>query len=151
MRRVPLPARAGKLKSCDVPVAIDLVFYDGSCALCHRTVRFILRRDRAAAFRFAPLDGETFRARLGNCADMPDSLVLLTSSGAVLTRSDAVIHVLRRLGGIWRAAARFARLLPRPLRNGLYDVIARTRYRIFGREPKACPLVAPDLASRFLA
>ena len=133
-----------------MPGCPEIIFYDGSCALCHRSVRFVLRRDRAALFQFAPLDGHTFRERLGNRKNLPDSFVLVTASGDVLTRSPAVLHLLRRLGGAWRALAALCGLAPRPVRDALYDGIARTRYRLFGREADICPLVPPELRSRFL-
>jgi predicted DCC family thiol-disulfide oxidoreductase YuxK len=128
----------------------DIVFYDGTCALCHQALRLILRNDPGGLFRFAPLGGETAAARLPDPATLPDSIVLLTSSGDLLTGSDAVIRILRRLGGGWRILAAVIGVAPRPLRDGVYNVVARTRYRVFGREETACPAVTPELQTRFL-
>src|SRR5438067_1150934 len=86
----------------------DTLFYDGHCGLCHRAVRFVLAEDRTGtAFRFAPLDGDAFRAALpaADRAQLPDSIVVRTAEGAVLTRSAAVRHILQRLGGLWRLFA----------------------------------------------
>ena len=86
----------------------EMLFYDGHCALCQHSVKFVLKHDRSGKlFRFAPLQGPTFEARVAaeKRAGLPDSVVVLTNEGAVLVRSDAFLHVLRRLGGGWRALA----------------------------------------------
>lgn len=130
----------------------EMLFYDGHCALCHGAVKFVLRRDRAgAAFRFAPLQGETFLALVPESArrNVPDSIVVLTSQGALLVRSGAFIHILERLGGGWKVAARMLRAIPRPLRDAVYNLIARVRYRVFGRRADVCPMVPAELRTRF--
>lgn len=117
----------------------DTLQYDGSCGLCHRSVRFVLAEDRSGnAFRFEPLpDGDK------------TSAIVQTSDGRTLLRSDAVIHILQRLGGYWRVFGIAFGVLPRAIRNAMYDGVARVRYRIFGRTKDACPIVPPDLRSRF--
>jgi predicted DCC family thiol-disulfide oxidoreductase YuxK len=124
------------------------VFYDGSCALCHGLVRFLLARDRGA-FRFAPLDGPTFRAHSPALRRWPDSMVLLTDNGQWLVRSEAVLWTLRRLGGVWRVPAAMAGLAPKPVRDALYDWVARHRRQWFG-EVASCPAVPPEQRARFL-
>lgn len=129
-----------------------MLFYDGHCALCHRTVKFILKHDRAGnLFRFAPLRGPTFASYVPaeKRATLPDSVIVLTNEGALLVRSDAILHVLRRLGGGWRTLATAVSLIPRPLRDAAYNLIARVRYRIFGKREDSCPVMAPDLRARF--
>lgn len=131
----------------------ELVFYDGHCGLCHRAVRFILAEDHTgAAFRFAPLDSDTFRAALSDTAraSLPDSLIVQTDDGAILMRSDAVLHVLRRLGGLWRVVGIVGRLIPHFLRDHAYDGIARIRHRLFKAPPASCPMIPADLRGRFL-
>jgi predicted DCC family thiol-disulfide oxidoreductase YuxK len=130
----------------------EILFYDGHCALCHGAVKFVLKRDRAgASFRFAPLQGETFAARAPEIArkTLPDSIVVLTSDGALLLRSDAFLHILARLGGTWRLLAGTLRVIPRPFRDSVYDSVARVRYRVFGTRTDMCPVVPPELRSRF--
>jgi len=123
------------------PESVDTVLYDGSCGLCHRSVRLLLAEDASgSAFLFAPLGDQQFEV---------DSIVVKTADEKVLMRSDAIIHLLRRLGGVWRVIGVLLGVVPRPLRNALYDFIARIRYRIFGRAKNACPLMPPDLRSRF--
>src|ERR1700689_3400113 len=80
----------------------EYLFYDGHCGLCHRAVRFVLRHDRGGrAFRFAPLQGSTFRARVAEerRVGLPDSVVVLTRDAELLVRSAASLHIFRRLGG----------------------------------------------------
>jgi predicted DCC family thiol-disulfide oxidoreductase YuxK len=128
------------------------VFYDGECALCHGLVRFVLAEDRAGdVLRFAPLQGPTLSARLAPAqrAGLPDSIVVLDASGALLTRSDAALHVLESLGGAWRVLALALRAVPRPLRNLAYDAVASVRKKVFGTTTNACPMMPPALAARF--
>jgi predicted DCC family thiol-disulfide oxidoreductase YuxK len=127
------------------------LFYDGTCGLCHGIVRFTVARDRRAVFTFAPLGGDTFNATVtaAERATLGDSLVVRTSAGSLLTRADAVLYILEHLGGAWHAFGLIARIVPRRLRDGLYDVIARHRYGWFGREAAVCPVVPADLRSRF--
>ena len=130
----------------------ELLFYDGHCGLCHRAVKFVLKHDRSGnAFRFAPLQGSTFQSRVfpEQRAALPDSIVVLTDTGSLLVRSDAFIHILRRLGGGWRFLAGIVDVIPRSLRDLAYDFIARVRYRVFGKRDDLCPIVPPDLRARF--
>ena len=129
-----------------------ILFYDGHCGLCHRAVRFVLPHDRSGtAFRFAPLQGTTFRALVSvdSRAAVPDSIAVLTSDGSLVARSDACIYILRRLGGRWNVAAALLAAIPCPLRNALYNLVARTRYGVFGRREDTCPVTAPDERARF--
>jgi predicted DCC family thiol-disulfide oxidoreductase YuxK len=130
----------------------EIVFYDGHCGLCHGAVKFLLRHDRAGnLFRFAPLQGQTFQSRVSSSqrAALPDSIVVLTEEGSLLARSDAFIHILRRLGGGWRILGSVFGVVPRPVRDLFYDFIARIRYRVFGRRDELCPIGPADLRARF--
>jgi predicted DCC family thiol-disulfide oxidoreductase YuxK len=80
---------------------------------------------------------------------LPDSVVVLSSDGLLLARSNAVIYLFGRLGGGWRALAGIMRVIPRPVRDAAYDFIARVRYRIFGRRDDVCPIVPPRERLRF--
>jgi predicted DCC family thiol-disulfide oxidoreductase YuxK len=128
------------------------LFYDGYCGLCQHAVRFVLAEDTAGtAFRFAPLQGETFQARVAveRRAGLPDSVVVLTRDGKLLVRSAAFLHIFRRLGGGWRVLAAVLGVIPRGLRDLLYDLIARIRYRVFGKREDLCPIVPAELRARF--
>lgn len=136
------------------PPVPDLVLYDGACGLCHRSVAFLARRDRdGSRFRFAPLGGETAAARLEGRAVGPlpaGTVVVLTSDGRVLLRSEAVLRALARLGGPWRAFGAAFRAVPRPLRDAAYRLVARLRRRLFPPPAGACPRLPAGLAGRFL-
>jgi len=129
-----------------------MLFYDGHCALCHGAVKFVLKHDRTGnAFRFAPLQGQTFRARVPENvrASLPDSVAVLTDTGALLTRSDAFLYILARLGGVWKFAGNALGIVPRFPRDLVYDFIARIRYRVFGTRNDLCPVMPPQMRSRF--
>ena len=130
----------------------DQFFYDGTCGLCHRATRFVLAEDRlGTAFTFAPLQADAFATAIASerRAALPDSAVVKTEDGKLLTRSDAVIYILQRLGGLWRVIAAGLSLVPRGLRDAVYNFIARIRYRLFAREADSCPVLTPELRSRF--
>jgi predicted DCC family thiol-disulfide oxidoreductase YuxK len=130
----------------------ETLFYDGHCALCHGAVKFVLKHERSgAAFRFAPLQGETFAARVPESArtNLPDSIVVLTDGGGLLVRSDAFLYILTRLGGGWKILASALQAIPRFLRDAAYDFVARVRYRVFGTRSDWCPVAPPELRSRF--
>jgi predicted DCC family thiol-disulfide oxidoreductase YuxK len=133
-------------------VGTEPIFYDGHCGLCHRAVRFVLAEDRdGTAFRFAPLDSDAFRAAVSEeeRAKLPDSMVVKTKEGAVLTRSAAFLHILRRLGGLWRVVALIGGLVPQVLRDLVYDGVARVRRRLFASPADACPVLPKELRQRF--
>jgi predicted DCC family thiol-disulfide oxidoreductase YuxK len=137
-----------------LPVAQEsaYIFYDGHCGLCHRAVKFVLKHDRSgSAFRFAPLQGETFQSLVPpqRRVNLPDSFVVLTREGALLMRSNASLYILERLGGGWRILANILRVIPPGLRDLIYDFVARIRYRLFGMRDDLCPVVPPDLRARF--
>jgi predicted DCC family thiol-disulfide oxidoreductase YuxK len=139
-----------------VPVAAagrtEELFYDGHCGLCQHAVRFILAEDTSGTtFRFAPLQGKTFLGRVAaeRRSGLPDSVVVLTRDGELLVRSAAFLHIFRRLGGGWRVLAVALSVVPRGLRDFGYDIVARIRYRVFGRRDDLCPIVPADLRARF--
>lgn len=116
-------------------------------------MKFVLKCDPAGEFfRFAPLQGSTFEDEIPieKRAGLPDSIVVWTHEGALLARSDAVIHILRRLGGGWKSVGSFVAAIPRTIRDAGYDFVARIRYRIFGRRADYCPIVPPEWRARFL-
>jgi predicted DCC family thiol-disulfide oxidoreductase YuxK len=138
--------------SVDEGQAPDILFYDGYCALCHRMVQFVLRQDaQGTAFRFAPLQGETFKKSVSTVVreTLPDSLVVMAADGRLYIRSEAFLRILRRLGGGWKVLAGMLGVVPRGLRDFVYDFVARVRFRIFGRREDLCPVMPPELRARF--
>lgn len=131
----------------------ETLFYDGHCGLCHRAVKFVLRHDpEGAAFRFAPLQGPTFQAAVPTAqrAALPDSMAVRTLDGRLLLKSEAWLHIMRRLGGIWKLIGSVCSIVPRFIRDWGYDFVAAVRFRIFGRRDDLCPLIPPALRNRFL-
>jgi predicted DCC family thiol-disulfide oxidoreductase YuxK len=129
-----------------------MIFYDGHCALCHGTIVFVLRQDRPGElFRFAPLQGSKFAEEVSpeRRAGLPNSIVVQTNDGALLVRSDAILHILRRLGGGWEFWAGIMAIFPRGLRDAVYNFIARIRYRVFGTREDLCPVIPPEWRGRF--
>jgi len=115
------------------------VLYDGICGLCNRLVQFLLKRDVRDRFRFASLQSdfaESLLRRHGIDGIDLDTVYVVVDHGLgnerLLARSDAVLHVLGELGGVW-SVSRLGRMVPRLVRNGIYDLVARNRYRIFGK------------------
>ena len=133
-----------------------ILLYDGVCRLCHRMVQFTLRRDREGIFRFAPLQGELAAGILKRHGAMPDQFdtayVVINpneSGELLLARSDAVLFILQQLGGAWRMAGFVFGLVPLAMRDWAYRLVARHRYRIFGRYD-ACARPSEETRGRFL-
>lgn len=127
-----------------------VLLFDGVCNLCNGAVQWVLRRDRSNVFRFAALQSETGRSllqRFGLSADNFDTVVLVEGD-RIFTRSDAALEVARRLGGGWPALLIF-KVVPRFIRDGIYNWVARNRYRWFGRR-EACMLPRPEWKAKFL-
>ncbi len=133
-----------------------VIFYDGVCALCDRLVRFILRFDRKAEFRYASLQGNYARETLARYKQSPldlDTVVVVAKdedgSERFYSKSEAVIFVLDRLGGPWKAVSALLRPWPPSVRDKAYDTVAKSRYRLFGKLD-SCPLPNPHVADRFI-
>jgi len=131
-----------------------VLLYDGDCGFCAGSVQFVLRREPPAARRrlsFAPLKGQ-FGSRIRRQfpeLDGVDSVVWYDPSiPSVRVRSAAALAAVAHLGGIWAVAAALGRLVPRPLRDAVYDLIARRRFEIAA---PACLLPTPEERSRFLS
>jgi predicted DCC family thiol-disulfide oxidoreductase YuxK len=134
-----------------IPESNPIVLYDGVCGLCNRLVQFILKHDVHDQFRFASLQSEFAEALLkrhgADSRDL-DTFYVVVDHGQpgefVLMRSDAILHVVSTLGGIWRLGGA-GRILPKVLRDGIYRVVVRNRYRVFGKH-ESC--ILPDARHR---
>jgi predicted DCC family thiol-disulfide oxidoreductase YuxK len=126
-----------------------IVFFDGVCGLCNRTVDFLLKRDTRGVFRFAPLQGETAQ-RLLTAADVESLNSLVFFDGTNLYRRSAgTVRIFWRLGGLWKVPAALLWLVPLPIRNAGYRAIAAYRYRWFGKK-ETCRMPTPEERERFL-
>jgi len=133
-----------------------IILYDGICGFCDRIVQFILQRDTHDRFRFASLQSEFSLPLLkkhGINTQTLESICLVFDCGLptehLLVRSDAVISIFKELGTFWQMWANILGILPRSLRDRGYDLLARYRYRIFGKFA-TCPLPQASDRHKFL-
>jgi predicted DCC family thiol-disulfide oxidoreductase YuxK len=126
------------------------MLYDGECGLCDRSVQWILRHDPDGLFRFAPLQGETAARLRGLHPEIPDELstVVLVERGRVHLRSRAFMVAARHFPYPWKVLS-WLRVVPAVLADVLYRLIARLRYRIWGKVD-ACRVPSPAERERFL-
>ena len=134
--------------AADVPP--DVVLFDGVCNLCTASVQFVIQRDSRKRFRFASLQSAVARELLGGPEAEGGRLdsVFLIAGGRIYRRSSAALHIARRLDGFWPLLSVLL-LIPRPLRDAVYDWIGRRRYRMFGRR-ELCWTPNREIAERFL-
>jgi len=128
----------------------NLVIFDGVCNLCAKSVRFIMRHEKDQRLRFAPLQSATGARLMRELGLDPEDVktFVLIADGRAFVKSDAAIHLARFLRGPWRLLGAI-KIIPRPIRDWLYDVTARNRYRWFGRSDE-CTVPAPDMRDRFI-
>jgi predicted DCC family thiol-disulfide oxidoreductase YuxK len=129
----------------------DIMIFDGMCNLCTHSVQFILKHEAAPRIQFTPVQSPAGTRLLREFGFSPDdiSTFVLVSDGKVYIKSSAAILIAKHLKGPWRLL-RTLWLCPRPIRDGIYDVIARNRYAWFGKTT-ACMVPTPELSARFLS
>jgi len=113
-------------------------------------VQFVIARDKKRVFRYASLQSD-FATKLLRERNLPstglDTVVLLDEKGNYFAKSDVALELFRRFGGLW-SLLYVMKIIPRPLRDGVYDFIARNRYRFFGKK-ESCMIPTPELKSLF--
>lgn len=127
-----------------------IILFDGVCNLCNGSVLFIIRRDPKARFRFASLQstyGENFLKHNSLSTEEYDSIVLI-EGGRFYTQSTAALRIAKRLNGAWPLLYAGI-IIPKFIRDAMYNVIAKNRYRWFGKKD-ACMIPTPALRSRFM-
>ena len=127
-----------------------VILFDGVCNLCNFAVDFVIRRDPAARFRFASLQDE-FGQRVLEENGLPStelSTFILVERDRIYTKSTAALRVARHLGALW-PVTQFFLIVPRPIRDWIYKLIANNRYRLFGKK-ETCRLPSPEEKARFL-
>jgi len=128
-----------------------LVLFDGICNLCNGAVLFIIKRDKAAKIMFASLQSELGRDQLIRNGLDPGALhsIIVMENGKLFQKSDAILRIVARMDGVW-SWLRIFRFIPRFLRDALYDLVARSRYKMFGKKD-ACMIPTAELKKRFAA
>lgn len=132
------------------PQPSPLLLFDGVCNLCNASVQWVIKHDPDGIFRFASLQSDTGKAMLQrfNLPVGELNTVVLVDGGKAYTRSDVPLRIFKKLGGGWSAFAVFA-IVPKSIRDAVYDWIAKNRYRWFGKKDE-CWLPTPELRARFL-
>ena len=136
----------------------NVLFVDGVCVLCHQSVEFFSKIDKRNVLAFGTLQGETAQRVLSGTPqaaerDGVQSVIYVrhceTPEQEIFVRSTAALNALKDIGGFWRIVS-WLRVLPRPLRDLVYDLIAKYRYRWFGKLGDSCPLPTKEEAARLI-
>ncbi|MBM4009407.1 MAG: DUF393 domain-containing protein [Planctomycetes bacterium] len=111
-----------------------VLFFDGTCGLCNRFIQFLFAVDKGAVFKVTPLQGTYAREKLPeSLTKVLSTLVVLTPEGKTLTKSAAVLYVLRKVGGPWKPLAALGEIFPARFSDRIYDEVARRRFQLFGK------------------
>jgi predicted DCC family thiol-disulfide oxidoreductase YuxK len=128
-----------------------VLFFDGVCGMCNRLIDFVAIRDKAGRISFAPIQGETARTVLSlEEIKSLNTVCFKDSNGNLSRRSSAIVRVLWTLGGKWKFLGTMMWLFPKPLRDLFYWIVAKNRYRFFGKRD-FCRLPTPEEQARFLS
>jgi len=129
-----------------------IILFDGICNLCNGAVQFVIKRDTKDTFRYAPIQSNIGQMLLKERNIDPtkiDSIILIEPTVAYYIKSDAALSIGRSFGGGYKLLSMFS-WIPRVLRDGIYDLIARNRYQWFGKK-EVCMIPTPELQSKFLS
>jgi predicted DCC family thiol-disulfide oxidoreductase YuxK len=126
-----------------------LFIFDHVCVLCSGGVSFIMKHDSKGAIIFTPAQGPLGQAICGHFGIDWNATYVFVRNGKAYTKSDGYFEVARALGGWWRLGLVF-QIIPRPLCDWAYDLIARNRYRWFGKTAEACALLTPEQRARLI-
>ena len=128
----------------------SIIFFDGVCNLCNSSVNFVIKRDKKSVFKFATLQSELARKILSDNSLLFTDLnsFVLVENGIVYTRSTAALRVCRYLNGWWPLMFGFI-IVPRFIRDIIYNLISKNRYRWFGKKEN-CMIPTSDVKARFL-
>ncbi|MHC1705860.1 MAG: thiol-disulfide oxidoreductase DCC family protein [Tenuifilaceae bacterium] len=129
---------------------MNVILFDGVCNLCNSTVYFIIRRDPKGKFKFASIQsevGQSLFKRLEIQSGKIDSIIYLKDDKYFI-KSTAVLKIFRDLGGFWKAIYSFI-IIPKFVRDFVYDLIAKSRYKVFGKS-ESCMVPTEYLKSRFI-
>lgn len=125
-----------------------IVLFDGVCNFCNSSINFIIKHDKKGHFKFAPLQSEIAKIMVGDkTLSIPESVILI-DNGKTYDRSTAALRIARKLDGLWPLLYVFI-IIPKPLRDMVYNLIGRNRYKWFGKM-EVCMIPTPEVRERFL-
>lgn len=127
----------------------NIIFFDGVCNLCNSSVNFIIKRDKRNLFKYSYLQSEFSSNKLikhGTSISM--KTIIFLEDGRLYEKSTAVLRIIRKLGGIWSIFYVFI-IVPEFIRDAIYDLIARNRYKWFGKSEQ-CRIPYPETKNRFI-
>lgn len=136
----------------NIPEGKKVILFDGVCNLCNDSVIKVIKNDKKNVFLFAPLQseiGEKILKETGIDTSKIDSIILYDPSGAYYIKSSAALRVMNEFSGLWKLTQVF-RILPAGFNNFFYDIVARNRYKWFGKKD-SCMIPTPELKAKFLA
>lgn len=136
----------------ELPKDKMIILFDGVCNLCNASVLFVIRRDKKDIFRFAPLQselGKEFVRTRGIDTSITDSIILIEPDVAYYTKSSAALQIGKTFGGVWKLLT-ILEWVPRVIGDFFYDIIAKNRYRWFGRKDQ-CMVPTEELQGKFLS
>ncbi|NOU95005.1 DUF393 domain-containing protein [Paenibacillus sp. LMG 31456] len=141
-----------KIRKCEYSDtnSYSIVLFDGVCRFCNGWVQFLIRQDKADAFRFSPIQSDYAQSLLDSNSSAVAGIdsVILVEKGVVYTHSSAVLHIFKRLGRGWTLLYLFI-IIPRPLRDIVYRWIAKHRYKLFGKYD-SCMIPTENAKRKFI-
>lgn len=127
----------------------NIVFFDGLCNLCNKSVDWVIRRDKRNVLKFAPLQGETSKKLLHATDGQEFNSIVYYHKGVIYQRSTAFIKLMVHVGGGWKLMY-LLMVFPGFIRDFVYNIIAKNRYKWWGKK-ESCRLPTEEEAAKFLA
>ena len=130
-------------------ISDKIVLFDGVCNFCNSSVQFIIRHDKSNALKFASLQSNTGQELIAkyNISKDVDSVIFI-ENGNAFTKSEAALRIADNFGGVWKMM-RILKVIPAFISNLFYDIIARNRYKWFGKK-ETCMIPSPEIRNRFM-
>ena len=130
-------------------ISDKIVLFDGVCNFCNSSVQFIIRHDKSNALKFASLQSNTGQELIAkyNIPKDVDSVIFIDNGNAFI-KSEAALRIADNFGGVWKMM-RILKVIPAFIRNLFYDIIARNRYKWFGKK-ETCMIPSPEIRNRFM-
>ncbi len=128
-----------------------IILFDGVCNLCNSSIQFVIKHDKKNRYKFAALQSDVAKMLLnerGIDSSQIDSIILIDPDTAYYIKSSAALEIGKSFGGGWRLLSIFE-WVPRPIRDWIYDLIAKNRYSWFGKQ-NDCMIPTPELKAKFL-